>query len=314
MSRDATDLAPSSTGLAEPTIAAFYARENAPFRRAARAASLTMLASAARLTGQMSAGLRRPRVQFFYLHHVFRDEELGFRRLLEGLSRHITFISYSQAVERVLSGAIDKPYGAVSFDDGLASCARAAEILRELGISACFLVCPSVIGEKNPARLTAFCRQRLSFPLDSGFLDWDDLDRMAAAGHEIGAHTMTHANLASLDKGDLEWEIGQSYQILRDRFGPALHFAWPFGRWEHFTPAARDRVFAAGFRSCASAMRGCHLPIPAASPASLCLRRDLLLANWPLSHVLYFMSKHARAVSDRGNQWPVEYPRGVPAA
>jgi peptidoglycan/xylan/chitin deacetylase (PgdA/CDA1 family) len=303
-----------AAALAEPTVAAFYARENTPYRRAARAASLTMLSWAARLTGQMSARLRRPRVQFIYLHHVFADEEQGFYRLLQELAEQVTFISYTQAVDRVLAGAIDKPYAAISFDDGLASCARAARILRELGISACFFVCPSIVGQTDPALLAAFCRDQLSFPLTSGFLSWDDLERMAAAGHEIGAHSMTHVNLAALDPSALEREICQSHALLRQRFGSELHFAWPFGRWNHMTPAARDMIFAAGFRSCASALRGCHVSGAAAAPKSLCLRRDLVLSNWPTSHVLYFMSKNAAAASIQSNQWPSDYPSAEPAS
>ena len=303
MNRDPKDWPLPVCALPEPTV-----QETAPLRRAVRATALTLLSYGARLTGKMRAGLQRPRVQFLMLHHVFRDEEQGFHQLLERLARHVNFISYSQAVQRVLDGAIDKPYAAISFDDGLASCSLAARILRDMGISACFFVCPSMIGQTDPAIMTAFCRDRLTMLNACGFLGWDDLERMAAAGHEIGAHSMTHANLATLDKSAMEQEIGRGYDILRQRFGPALHFAWPLGHWNQFTPEARDFAFATGFKSCASAQRGCHVagagPI---DPRQLCVRRDLARCKSPVSEVLYFMSKNAAAASPHNNKWPPEY-------
>ena len=60
---------------------------------------------------------KRARVQFLYIHHIFKDEENSFDELF--LNYH-TFISHSEAVNRVINGHIDKPYISISSDDGLA--------------------------------------------------------------------------------------------------------------------------------------------------------------------------------------------------
>jgi len=124
--------------------------ERPTLRATARATALDLLASAGRLTGRTAAALARPRVHFVYLHHVFGDEEAGFRALVAHLGRGARIVPYSEAVARVRRGPIDRPCVAFSFDDGFASCRRAAEILEEHGARACFFVVPSMIGERSP--------------------------------------------------------------------------------------------------------------------------------------------------------------------
>lgn len=66
-----------------------------------------------------------------------------------------------------------------------------------------------------------------------------------AAGHEIGAHTLTHPHLTRLPAGPAREEIVGSKQRLEDRFGRAIeHFCYPYGDWN---PAVRDLVAEAGF-------------------------------------------------------------------
>ena len=63
--------------------------------------------------------LKKPRIQFLYIHHVFKDELKNFDILLKSLSAHHEFISYSEGVDKLLKGEIDKPYIIISSDDGL---------------------------------------------------------------------------------------------------------------------------------------------------------------------------------------------------
>src|SRR3954471_21511681 len=79
-------------------------------RELARSLALTGLSLKARLTGNIARELSRPRVQFIYIHHIFRDEEDSFRKLIETLLQHHTAISYSEAVDRLLTARVDKPY------------------------------------------------------------------------------------------------------------------------------------------------------------------------------------------------------------
>ena len=66
-----------------------------------------------------------------------------------------------------------------------------------------------------------------------------------AAGHEIGAHTLTHPHLTQLPRARARTEIFDSKAVLEDRFGvPVRHFCYPYGEHDE---AIRDLVAEAGF-------------------------------------------------------------------
>jgi peptidoglycan/xylan/chitin deacetylase (PgdA/CDA1 family) len=277
-------------------------------RSIARHAYLSAAALAAAVGGQTARAMRRPRVQFLFLHHVFRDQEDGFRAILRSLARDFTFIGYSDAVDRVLSGQIDRPYATVSFDDGYESCVRAAEIMAEFNAKACYFVCPKAPTLDSFEEVRTFCRERLHFP-PTQFMSWEQIERLAAAGHEIGGHTVSHPpNMAALSEHQLCDEIGLCADELRARFGLPGHFAWPRGTFDVFPPTARRIVFDTGFRSCASALRGCHVaPVVGGDARLLCIRRDHVLANWPISHMRYFLAQNSRTATAKTNEWQAQY-------
>lgn len=273
------------------------------FRGVLRHIALSTLSTSHRITGGMASALSRDRVQFLYMHHVFEDEEDSFRSLLQALSLEHRFVSYSEAVDRVLSGDIDGPYLAVSFDDGLKNCLSAARIMGEFGITACFFVCPPMVGETDYQKIKEFCFQELGMP-PTEFLSWDDVETLLREGHEIGSHTMTHPDLARLSVQQVQDEVGESFEVLTDRIGEVKHFSWPYGRFFHFSPAAARTVFDTGFRSCASAERGCHVTNSEKQETDLCIRRDNVVAGWPINHSLYFMARNSQRASVRCDQWP----------
>ena len=205
-------------------------------------------------------------------------------------------------MERVQQGRIDAVYAALSFDDGMKNSLRAARVMEEFGARACFFILPSIVGEKDPARLREFCAQGLqNRPVE--FLDWDEVTSLLEAGHEIGSHTNTHPYVARLSAQQMTDEIFGSRKAIEARVGPIRHFAWPFGWFEHFHPRAARLVFEAGYRSCASAVRGCHVT-PASEIQDLCIRRENTFAHAPRRHIEYFMAKSALAASERDNRWP----------
>ena len=139
------------------------------------------------------------------------------------------------------------------------------------------------------------------------FLDWDEVDGMVKRGHEVGAHTMTHPVMAKLTAAEIEEEVGESGRLLRARFGGVPHFAWPFGHFRHFHPAGPGLVFGAGFESCASGTRGCHV-VGVPKGEDLCIRRDLISLDEPVSQHLYFWARNARLATAGTNHWPQEWP------
>lgn len=273
-------------------------------REIVRGAALDAASLFWRLSLRTEKELSKNRVQFLYFHHVFDGEEEAFRRLMAYLAKKFEVISYVQAARRILEGKIDRPYLSISFDDGLRNNLKAAAIMEEFGIKACFFVCPSVIGEKDNEMIRTFCREKLHKP-PMEFLDWRDIDGLLSKGHEIGSHTMGHSDLASLDREQLIYEIKGSYDLLESRIGKVKHFSWPFGRFENFSKEAEQLVFDSGYLTCASAVRGCHTS-RAESQRCLCIRRDHIMLSWPKRHIEYFLAAGGRASSKETNYFVKE--------
>lgn len=114
----------------------------------------------------------------------------------------------------------------VSMDDGYASqYGAAASILAKLGW-------PGVLNLKVEA-------------LDQGEITEDQVKEMVGAGWEIGAHTVTHADVTALSGASLEAEVAGSRRILERRLGAAVDFfCYPAGRYDGESVAA---VKAAGY-------------------------------------------------------------------
>jgi peptidoglycan/xylan/chitin deacetylase (PgdA/CDA1 family) len=273
---------------------------------AVRNVTLPPLNAIDRLTGRQKAALQQPRVQIFNLHHIFEDEVEHFRRLLDVLLKtgH-RLTGYSEAVEHIWNGKIDAPYVVFSFDDGFKSCLRAAEILEEYGTAGCFFLSVGRIGETDPHRIKQYSFDYYRMP-PMEFLSWDDVETLLKSGHEIGSHTMNHANLGRVKGEQMEDEIGQSFEVLKARTGEVKHFSWPFGTFADFSLQAARAVFEAGFQSCASAVRGCHVEAEQEKHL-LCLRRNHALPSWPTGHNLYYMSRQSQTASAKSNGWPSEW-------
>jgi len=269
--------------------------------------ALNMLCAWDRIRG-VSDHLRKPRVQFLYLHHLFRDEEQKLDILLRRLRDTHAFIPYGEAVDRVLQGRIDKPYISISLDDGFKNNMKVAEILGRYDMKGCFFINPGIIGNQSYGEIERYCKSRLNFP-PVEFMTWDDAEERQKRGHEIGAHTMEHINVAEVHPDSFREDSELSRQVLQQRCGEIRHFAFPYGHFNHFTDKAREIVFDSGFGSCASAVRGCHIsPDIPLSPRDFCIRRDYMVMYWDISHILYFMARNARRAHPSTNLFPYAQP------
>ncbi|MGB7329668.1 MAG: polysaccharide deacetylase family protein [Rubripirellula sp.] len=253
------------------------------------------------LTSPMAAAFSKPRVQFLYLHYVFEDEEAPFRSLIESLlQRDQQFLSYTDAVHRVAEGPIDSPSLNFSFDDGVANCLQAARILHEYSVSACFFLSSGLLGENRTGRkMLMTATQHACKPVE--YMSWADAEKLIELGHEIGGHTTNHVDIAKLKPDQYQDEIRADREILQQRLGNVDHFAWPFGRAQNINPEARDAVFNAGYRTCASAIRGAHTQ-PAGNN-QFCIRRDNILAAMPVRHSMYLIGKSAQSSDASMNDW-----------
>lgn len=113
----------------------------------------------------------------------------------------------ASAVSAVPSNAV-----ALTFDDGHASNAYAAESLARRGWSADFFVNPSAVGSAH-------------------FLSWSDLREMADMGMSIQSHGQHHRFLDELDATQVDAELRDSKRAIEDNLGrPVTVFAPPGGR------------------------------------------------------------------------------------
>ena len=72
-------------------------------------------------------------------------------------------------------------------------------------------------------------------------MDWDQLRELIAQGFEIGGHTASHCNMASLDPAALQQEVVQSMQLLESRLDTAIEtFAYPYGLFEPSSPPVAE--------------------------------------------------------------------------
>jgi peptidoglycan/xylan/chitin deacetylase (PgdA/CDA1 family) len=79
-----------------------------------------------------------------------------------------------------------------------------------------------------------------------------------AAGHAIGAHTLTHPRLAQIPLAAAREEIFSSKKKLEDLFGvPIEHFCFPYG---DCNDAVRDLVAEAGYRTACTTAPGVNTP------------------------------------------------------
>ena len=111
------------------------------------------------------------------------------------------------------------------------------------------------------SRRAPACRPA-DLPAGSRLLDWDELRELAAAGIEVGGHSVNHAVLANLPLAEARREMAGCRDAIAERLGrPPRHFAYPNG---YHSPAVRRAVRDAGFETGSTTedrenLRGCDL-------------------------------------------------------
>jgi peptidoglycan/xylan/chitin deacetylase (PgdA/CDA1 family) len=146
-------------------------------------------------------------------------------------------------VEEFLAGRRLLPRHAVlvTIDDGARSLLdEALPVLRAYGVPAVAFVCPGLIGNR-----AAGAQQ------PEPYLDWDELERVRAAGITIGSHAFEHRSLGSMSAEEAREQAQRSREVLAQRIGePVRAFAYPFGTRSDFSPET-DRILREVGYSCA---------------------------------------------------------------
>jgi peptidoglycan/xylan/chitin deacetylase (PgdA/CDA1 family) len=77
--------------------------------------------------------------------------------------------------------------------------------------------------------------------LDGLMLTWDQIREMAEHQISMGAHTINHPVLSSINRADMEKEILTSKEIIEEKIHqPVTTFAYPFGKKEHYNTDSID--------------------------------------------------------------------------
>ena len=136
----------------------------------------------------------------------------------------------------------------ITFDDGYQNnLVNAAPILKKYNFSAtCYLVSQK-IGLSNVWDKPNGITQR---PL----MNKREIQKWINMGMEIGAHTLTHSDLTSIDSNQIEKEINDSKAQLENLFKISItNFCYPYGR---FNKEVLDFVKSAGFNTATTMVRG----------------------------------------------------------
>lgn len=124
----------------------------------------------------------------------------------------------------------------ISFDDGWEDDYSAAlPILRKYALLATFYVYTNPLGREH-------------------YLTWAQLTEIAAAGMEIGSHTLSHPHLRTLTPEDAKKEVAESKATLEKRLNTRVTtFAYPFGEYNN---TILDLVKRAGYESAVTIASG----------------------------------------------------------
>jgi len=101
-------------------------------------------------------------------------------------------------------------------------------------------------------RLMAQLAEQMDVPLEHSHLvatmTWDEIREMHAQGTEIGAHTVSHLNMAKIGPERLEREVRDSKAAIERETGTrVVSLAYPMGGRAHHNEAVKQMVRAAGF-------------------------------------------------------------------
>jgi peptidoglycan/xylan/chitin deacetylase (PgdA/CDA1 family) len=137
---------------------------------------------------------------------------------LRAMDRRI--VTAGELAAELAAGASAADTAVLTFDDGWADALTvAAPLLRELGVSATFFLCPGLFGNPEPT---------MSFA--GRVLTRDEAELLHEAGMELGAHSMQHPDLTAVDDAMLAHELAESRRQVEAITGSACRvMAYPFG-------------------------------------------------------------------------------------
>ena len=157
-----------------------------------------------------------------------------FEEQITWMQENFDMVSLEECQNRIRSGHNTRPTLSITFDDGYAdNCNFAMPMLIKRKIPVTYFVTTHHTTNNQPFQHDVDRGQ----PLAPNTIE--SLKALANAGIEIGGHTRTHPDLASIsDPDQLFDEVITATREMEALIGkPIRYFAFPFGRVEHLNPA-----------------------------------------------------------------------------
>jgi peptidoglycan/xylan/chitin deacetylase (PgdA/CDA1 family) len=180
-----------------------------------------------------------------------------FCKAIAWLKAHFELISLQEAQHRLRAGTNFQPSICITFDDGYEiNCRHALPLLINEKIPCTYFVSTGPVLERQPFEHDRLMGNR--FEANTV----EQLEMLADAGIEIGAHTRTHADLGQVtDHEHLVDELVTARDDLATAIGrPIRYFAFPYGRHENLSVDAFKLARQAGFAGVCSAYNGYNYP------------------------------------------------------
>ena len=214
-------------------------------------------------TAERARSGRAPVMVLFY-HRVADDHPNPwtmptrvFERQLEWLQARFDLVSLADAQARLRSNTNARAAVSITFDDGYAdNCRRALPLLVERQIPCTYFVSTAHILDGKPFPHDVARNEPLA-PNSPR-----EIQELAEAGIEIGAHTRTHADLGAIhDPAELHDEIvGAKLELEALVARPVRYLAFPYGQHRNLSAQAVRLAKSAGYEGVCSAYGGFNFP------------------------------------------------------
>src|SRR5271169_607889 len=137
----------------------------------------------------------------------------------------------------------------ITFDDGYRDILTEGwPVMHQCGFSATVFLATDQI-QTTPRRVEG-----------ADFLTWQDVRELHAQGISFGSHTVSHADLRSLEPEEIDYELGYSKEVIEQMLGaPVRSFSYPFPFPEEnheFTRYLSDTLENHGFQNGVSTIIG----------------------------------------------------------
>jgi len=198
--------------------------------------------------------MRQPRRSLYLLYHELRPDETGYSYVIDNK----TFDAHLDCFVQIRANSDSNLCPEITFDDGhISNFQFALPALESRGLRAQFFITVGWTGQK------------------AGYMGWQELRALHAAGQLIGAHGWTHTLLTHCDGKQLHTELGRARLMLEDKLGASITtMSLPGGRYNR---RVLDACQEAGYTHV-------YTSIPRSEPASpgftlgrLNVRRDMKL-------------------------------------